>query len=81
MKILVNSANDRILSFVVDRYEVKLTDKAIQLPVRRQAGSSIVDRVWFPLKLVKYSEGNTITTVKIPEWLFNQKVMKGYTIR
>lgn len=80
MKISVKSANAPKLTFTVDRDDVVKTDKAIQLPVYRKIAGTLVSREWFPLSQLECEESGQYVVVKIPRWLFNQKVSEGCVI-
>ena len=67
--------------YTVSNDEVKLSSKAIQLPVKRTDNGALVDRVWFPLSQVEVEEGKDITSVRIPKWLLDEKVGIGLTIK
>lgn len=81
MKVTIKAGSADFLTFVVDKEEATITDKAIQLPVRRTNGSALVAREWLPLSQIRYSENFSTISVNIPRWLFDKKVRSGCTIK
>lgn len=65
--------------FIVDKNEVKMTEKAIYLPIARKSGG-VVDHKWFPLSQISYEDMGRDVRVKIPQWLYKKNVGTAYTI-
>lgn len=71
-------ANDR--EFIVPNDNYEETASAIGLMVKRTDGVYIHQKAWFPKSQVQITNYGDKIQVRIPEWIYREKVNHGFTV-
>lgn len=71
-------ANNREFIIPSDNYEE--TASALGLMIKRSDGVYIHQKAWFPKSQLQITRTGTTIRVRIPDWLYREKINSGFTI-